>query len=261
MPKITKTLIDSLKPTGQEQFVWDTELRGFAVRIMKSGRMSYALQYKTAQGATRRMVIGQIGALTPDEARKLAKARLAEVEAGRDPSAERNEKREALTVAELCAIYMSAAKKGAVTTRFRKAKRPSTIINDEGRINRHVVPLIGSLPASELKRADVQRMADAISEGKTAGRFKTGPRGKAVVEGGPSTAARTVELLGGVWTWAERRGHVSGSNPARGVEKHRPDARNRVLAHDELTRLGAALQDHAERYPLACAAIRLIALT
>ena len=126
---------------------WDAEVRGFGVRVMKSGRMSFIVQYKTPQGATRRMVIGQVGALTPDQARKLAKARLAEVEQGRDPSAQRHEARTALTVAELCAQYLEAARAGLVLTRLRKPKRPPTIYDDEGRVLRHIKPLIGKLVA------------------------------------------------------------------------------------------------------------------
>jgi integrase len=104
-------------------------------------------------------------------------------------------------------------------------------------------------------------MADAIAAGRTAGTFKRRERGKAVVSGGAATAARVVELLGGIWTWAERRGHVSGVNPVRGVEKHRPEPKERTLSPDELGALGEAVRGHSERYPVACAIIRLIALT
>jgi integrase len=123
------------------------------------------------------------------------------------------------------------------------------------------VPLIGSQVAGKLGRAAVQRMADAIAAGKTAGVFKTKARGKAVVEGGAGTAARVVELLGGVWTWAEKRGLVNGPNPARGVEKHRSEAKERVLSPDELARLGETMRRHNDKWPMACAALRFIALS
>ena len=243
MAKITKEFIDKLAAKGRESFEWDAEVRGFGVRVMKSGRMSFIVQYKTPQGATRRMVIGQVGALTPDQARKLAKPRLAEVEQGRDPSAQRHEARTALTVDELCGQYLEAARAGLVLTRFRKPKRPRTIYDDEGRVLRHIKPLIGNLVAANppLTAAVVQRMADAIAAGKTAGTFKTKSRGVAKVAGAAAAAARTVELLGGIWSWAERRGLVSGPNPARGVEKHKGDAKERFLNPDELARLGAVL--------------------
>lgn len=261
MPKITKTLVDGLKPKESgDLFVWDTELRGFGLRMKPSGSASFIVQYKTPQGATRRMVVSQAGAMTPDEARKTARARLATVEQGRDPSAERHEKRDALTVAELCRLYLEAARSGLVMTRFGQPKRASTVAIDEGRVSRHIVPLIGTKIAAELTRADVQRMADAIASGKTAAKIKTKARGVACVTGGAGTAARVVELLGGVWTWAERRNHVAGTNPAHGVETKRGTAKDRVLSRDELTALGGAIEKAAKRSPSAASALRLIAL-
>jgi len=45
----------------------------------------------------------------------------------------------------------------------------------------------------------VRKMQD-----KTAGTFKTKTRGKAVVTGDAGTAARIVDLLGGIYAWAEK---------------------------------------------------------
>src|SRR4051794_38995065 len=94
-------------------------------------------------------------------------------------------------------------------------------------------------------------MADAIANGKTAGTFKSKsrvvaaegeagrpitidvsvkPRGRAVVTGGAGTAARVVELLGGIYSWGEKRELVSGPNPAHGVETARGEAKDRVLS-------------------------------
>jgi integrase len=104
-------------------------------------------------------------------------------------------------------------------------------------------------------------MVDASAQGKTAGTFKTKTRGKAAVTGGTATAAPVVELLGGVWTWADKRGLVSGPNPAHGVETVRGEAADRVLSTDELRALGKALADREALRPAAVAAVRLIALT
>jgi integrase len=90
--------------------------------------------------------------------------------------------------------------------------------------------------------------------------FKTKARGKAVIEGGGVTAARTIELLGVVWSWAEKRGLVSGPNPARGIEKHRAEAKDRVLSPEEMAALGAVLREQEPLHPAATAALRLIAL-
>ena len=261
MPKLTKRFIGTLKPRGSDLFAWDSELKGFGLRMKPSGTASYLVQYRTPQGRTRRLAFAKIGTLAPEEARAKARRLLADVEAGSDPSAQRREARKALTVAQLCELYMEAARAGLVMTRFRKPKRASTIAIDEGRVSRHIVPLIGQCIASELRRTDVQRMADAIASGKTAGTFETKARARVHVAGGAGTAARVAELLGGIWSWAERRGIVSGPNPARGVETHRGEAKDRVLSKNELASLGKALQNHEGRWQTACAAIRLCALT
>src|SRR2546428_1278378 len=100
MPKITKRVIDTLRPDagGAEVFKWDSEMRGFGVRIMPSGVASYHIQYRTPEGRTRRMVIGRVGTLTPDEARKIAREKLAAATNGADPSTERRAVRKAMTV-------------------------------------------------------------------------------------------------------------------------------------------------------------------
>src|SRR5207248_11161762 len=112
-----------------------------------------------------------------------------------------------------------------------------------------------------LRRADVQRMSDAIAGGKTAGVFKGKPRGKAVVTGGTTTAARVVELLGGIYTWAEKRDLVPGPNPIRGVEKIRREAKDRTLSAIELQALGRALRRRVNEMAVAVAALRLLAPT
>jgi integrase len=262
MAKLTKRFLDTLKPHAERDlFVWDSELRGFGLRMKPSGAASFLVQYRTLQGRTRRLAFARAGTLTPDEARAKAKRLLAETEAGGDPSAQRHEAREALTVAELCDRYLEAARAGFVTTRFGKSKRSSTVAFDEGRVSRHIVPLIGSKIASVLIVADVQRMCDAIAAGKTAATIKTKTRGVARVTGGAGTAARVAGLLGGIWTWAAKRGLVRGANPARGLDLRADRPKDRILKRDELTRLGNALRAHAERWPAACGALRLIALT
>jgi len=263
MPKLTKRLIDAAE-TGleaSEVFLWDTEVKGFGLRVKPSGGKSFVLKYRIGT-QTKRHTIGKVGSpYTVDEARKIAADLLRDIRHGADPAAEKRQAKEVNTVAELCEAYLEAARAGLVMTRFRRPKKASTIAIDEGRVLRHITPLIGRTSARDLTREIVQRMADDIAKGKTAGTFAGKTRGKAVVEGGTGTAARVVELLGGIWTWAEKRGHVSGPNPARGVEKHLGEAKDRTLSAEELKRLGNVLKERERTHPMVVAAVRLIALT
>ncbi|HEX9323012.1 MAG TPA: integrase family protein [Xanthobacteraceae bacterium] len=260
MAGLTKRAVDAAKPKETEYFIWCESTPGFGLRVYPSGKKVFVSQVRVGR-ATRRVKIGAYGPYTVEQARRRAQEIHRAAAEGRDPQREKAENRSAITVAEMCDRYLEAARAGLVTTRFRRAKRPATIAIDEGRVSRHIKPLLGTLRARDATRSDVQRMADSIAQGKTAGVFKGKARGKAVVIGGPGTAARVVELLGGVYSWAEKRGLVAGPSPTKGTETARTEAKDRVLSASELTKLGKAIVAAQAKCPAAAAALRLIALT
>jgi hypothetical protein len=90
MPRITKRFVDSLVPGPKEFEHWDDQLPGFGIRVKRSGVKTYVIRYRTPSGQ-RRLKLSRHGKLTPEQARNLAKARFAEIEAGGDPSAVRQE--------------------------------------------------------------------------------------------------------------------------------------------------------------------------
>jgi integrase len=255
---LTKRALDAAKPRDKEFFLWCDSLAGFAARIYPSGKKVFVAQVRVGR-FQRRVKIGAYGPYTVERARILAGDIIRAAAEGRDPQREKSEAKQALTVAELCDEYLGAARAGLVMTRFKRPKRPATVSIDEGRVARHLNPLIGAIPARDLRRADVQRMADGIAKGKTAGIFKGKPRGRAVVTGGAGTAARVVELLGGIYSWAEKRELVPGPNPVHGVETARGEPKDRVLSAAELQALGTVID--ASEAVMAAAAVKLIALT
>jgi Arm domain-containing DNA-binding protein len=102
--QITKRLLDSLKPGDGEYFVWDGSLAGFGVRVQSTGARSYVVKYRAGSGRgapTRRLTLGKVGTLTPDEARTLAKKMLGSVAHGADPAAQRAADKRASTLAEV----------------------------------------------------------------------------------------------------------------------------------------------------------------
>src|SRR5581483_4516446 len=122
MAKITKRFVDSLKPRSKDYFVWDDELAGFGIRVWASGRKVYVLQYRDAANASRRLIIGEHGAYTPDKARTEATQQRALVLASRrdssvvDPAQARKKTRQAAhaklvepTVAELADQFLDHA--------------------------------------------------------------------------------------------------------------------------------------------------------
>lgn len=260
MANLTKRVVDASAPKAEEYFVWCSGTPGFGLRVHPTGKKVFIAQVRVGR-QTRRLRIGHYGPFTVDQARTEAQEIIRSAHRGNDPQRERRESRQAITVSELCEAYMEAARANLVLTRFRIPKRQSTVLIDEGRVTRHIVPLIGSILAKDLSRPDVQRMVDQITQGKTKGTHKTRKRGKAVVKGGGGTAARVASLLGGIYSWAEKRGLVAGPNPVRGVETARYLPRDRVCSTSELRSLGRTLAEQAEAMPAAVGALRLLALT
>ena len=255
MPKITKRLVDALQPdsTGRDVFAWDAgdgALKGFGVRVKPSGIASYFVQYRNQEGRTRRLVLGRVGELTPDEARSMAADKLKGVRKGADPSAERHAARSAMTVAELCDLYLASAK-GRI--------KPSTFAMDRSRIECHVNPLIGRRACAALTPRDIERLQTDIAAGKTA-KPRKGRAGK--TSGGRGIAARTVGMLGAVLEFAKRQGVIS-DNPVRGVHRFPDNKLRRFLSFDELGQLGTAMRDAEDNGEnrTGIAAIRSLLLT
>src|SRR4029079_6385608 len=152
---------------SRDIFAWCSATPGFGARIYPSSRIVFIAQVRVGR-AQRRVKIGTCGPYTVEQARAQAEGIIRAAAEGRDPQREKTERREALTVSELCDEYLDTAKAGRVLTRFGHPKKASTLSIDFGRVERHIKPLIGRLIARELTTADVQRMMDAIAAGKTA---------------------------------------------------------------------------------------------
>lgn len=101
------------------------------------------------RGQSRRYTIGVHGSpWTLDQARSEAKRVLGLAASGNDPAALKQGERAALTVGELCNLYLA---EGCAT------KKASTIATDRGRIGRHIKPLLGRTRIVDISRADIER--------------------------------------------------------------------------------------------------------
>jgi len=256
LSKLTKRVVDALRPDpNRDVFQWDAgdgALKGFGVRVKPSGVASYFVQYRNKEGRTRRLVLGRVGELTPHEARQLAADKLKEVRTGADPSAERHATRGAITVSELCDIYL-ADTKGRI--------KPSTLAMDRSRIECHVKPLIGRRTVAALTQRDVERFQADVAAGKTARPSRQKGRG-GNASGGRGVAARTVGMLGTILEFGKRHGMIA-DNPARGVRRFPDNKRRRFLSLDELAALGEAMREATARGEscTGVAAIRALLLT
>lgn len=262
MAKLTKRIVDAATSNGRDYFIWDDELPGFGLRVFASGKRSYLIQYRAA-GRTRRYTIGLHGVWTPETARQEAKVQLGRIAAGDNPAEERQLDHKAITVKELCTLYLNDLNAGLILGKGGRPKKPGTIVSDIGRINRHIIPLIGSRRIKDLTKADVNKVLKDVMAGKTRTSVRTNKlRGKAIVRGGVGTATRTVGLLGGILTYAVDAGMIT-TNPAHGLKKPKDNVRSRRLTEDEYRILGEMLRaaEKSEKYVITVEIIRQIALT
>ena len=274
--RIGKRTVDAAKPEAIAYRLWDSELKGFGLKVSPRGVKTYFVWYRAGEGRTahrREFTLGRHGVLTPDEARDEAVKALSAVRAKEDPQEARERARGELDVAALCDRYMED---GLGT------KKASTIRADRSRIAAHIKPLLGKRSVSSVTSSDVSRFMRDVATGKTAAPAKPsvaalrakGLKGAALkaadrrkrqdptARGGKGTAARTVGLLGAIFGFAVAEG-MRPDNPVRGVVRYKDNQSQRFLSSDELSRLTTALADAdaAGANKSGLGVIRLLTLT
>ncbi len=228
--KLTKRAADQA-PVG---FTWDTELRGFGLRVRESGKRSWVLRYISEEGRDRRMVLGTYPPLTPDQARREAMLKLAQVQRGADPIEARRTARAAPTVADLAERYRRE---------HLPKNKPTTRRENERLLEKHVLPAFGRKRVDAISTSDVSRLHSGLGER-------------------PVLANRVWALLSRLFSLAEDWGYrPRGSNPVTGVQRFREQGRERHLSEIELRRLGNALAEAEPGEPQKVAAIRLLLFT
>jgi integrase len=221
--KISKTRIDKLEPG---QILYDTEIKGFVARALKSGKVSYGYRYRNRGGASKWLGLGIHGpAFTAEQARTLAKKRAGQVADDRDPVAEQEEAREAAAKAKRTEINTVDTVLDAFVKRHASKLRSSDQI--EGALDRHVRPTLGSKSIYDLKRSEIVTMLDKVED-----------------EAGPVMADRVLAHIRKAFNWQAARDDEFKSPIVRGMARTKPKerARKRILADDEIRDIWKALE-------------------
>lgn len=220
--KLTKRNIDDIQPTGRRFIVYDTELKGFGLKVTPSGLKTWCVEYRGgARGRSvnkRRMVLGAATTVTPDEARNAARKILARVALGEDPAAATTRAREIPSFQEFAERYLLEEAEAKL--------KPKTVVNYRIWLRKHASPAIGSMKLDKVSLADVAALHRRIGLNK------------------PMTANRVVECIGSVYRYAGNCGLTKrGHNPAAYIEAFREQRREVFLSSEQLGSLGEAIRE------------------
>ena len=231
--KLSKTVVERIEAPDREVVVWDDALPGFGVRVKPSGVRSYIIQYRNrTTGVSRRLTIGQHGPLlTFEQAKKQARAVLADAMRGKDPVEDRRAARRAPSVADLAADYLE---RHAVPK-----KRPKSVRDDRAMLGNIILPKLGGKKVGSIGRRDVETIHVAMKDR-------------------PYQGNRVLSLLSKMFNLAVEWGWRS-DNPAKGIERYDEQKRDRWLSDAELRRLCGVLDQHPNTR--AANAVRLQLLT
>ncbi|MCB1348816.1 MAG: integrase arm-type DNA-binding domain-containing protein, partial [Maritimibacter sp.] len=237
MPRITKRLVDAAEARSAEYFVWDSEIPGFGLRVLPSGRKGYVVQYRAGR-RSRRISLGPSTVLTCEQARNRAIAIVAAARNGADPAAERDAGRKAITMKDLAERF----DKEHIAIRVKA----STAKEYRRNLERFILPALGQLTVTGITRADVAKFHHDLRHI-------------------PYQANRCLEVVSKMFSLAEMWGlRPDGTNPRKHIRKYPEEKRERFLSAAELRRIGEVLREmesEAVELPSAILAARLLILT
>jgi integrase len=210
--KLGHRVVAAMQPNS---LVWDTEVSGFCARRQFSDVVTYSVVFRTRDNIQRWYKVGRAPIFTPDLARKEAIRALRDVALGKDPSAERQESRHGMTVAQLCDEYEADMNSGKIN-----GKKTSTVMSDVSRIKNHIKPKLGRYKVSTITSDQIEAFMNDLTRG---------------------SAKRVIGLVGAIFSFAVKRKWRT-DNPVTTIEKPADVKRMRRLAEAEYTQLSTAIK-------------------
>lgn len=230
--KLTKRVVESVKPhKSEELLVWDSEIKGFGLRVYPTGRRTYFVQYRNEFHRTRRKKIGVHGAVTAEQAREMAKSLLGDVAKGADPSQDAQMRRTKASFVDLAQEYLEVHAK--------MNKRPKSYREDEQMLEKIILKRWPDQKVEEITTQDIQYLHHALRDT-------------------PYMANRVRALLSKMFNTAIQW-KLRTDNPVNGVAKYQEHKRNRWLNEDELEKLWGTLETYPNQS--VARAIWLLVLT
>ena len=210
--KLTKRSVEAAPVTGgRDTYFWDTELKGFGLRVTPRSVRSYVLQYRMSGRPARRMTIGIHGSpWTADQARSHAAEILYDVKRGIDP-VEAARKRQRAAIELEFSRYVVTFTEGYLKLEWRDSWWDAM-----RQLELHVVPYLKGRPLCEIEKHETAAVI-------------------AKLRGRPALARNTHAVLRKLFSWAVDQGDLQVSPICSAPPPVK--ARKRILSPDELIAL------------------------
>ena len=227
---LNRRRVDRLKPRRATYDIRDTDLKGFGIRVLPSGRKTYFL-HTQYEGRRRWTTIGDADAMSETEARSQARSVLAGVREGREG-----------VPAQPAAIAFEAVA-DEVFAHYRRRWKPRTLAVNLNYYENNILPWFRGRAVAAITRREVLEWFGSL-------------------HAKPASANRSLPVLSVILRQAEVYGYwPEDSNPCKDIKRYRRRARERFLSPDEIRRVVEVLNRHDEMRPAQAAVIRLLLLT
>lgn len=232
MSKLTKRFVESIVPQpGKNVQHWDSELKGFGVLVLPSGRRTYFVQYVNENRVKKHLKIGVHGQINAEEARNLAKQHLGGIAKGEDPAAKRKANKELPLMKDLARDYLAG--------HAQNKKQQKSYKEDKRMIEKIILPALGNQQIMHVSRRAIEDLHHQLEKTST-------------------QANRVLSVLSKMFTLAQEWSWRS-DHPVKGIKRYDEQTRDHWLQKEELSRFWETIDCYPSHR--AALAIKLLIYT
>lgn len=221
-----KPLFEPCVSPEDDVISWDSEVKELGVRF-RGDSITWIVQTRV-DGRTRRRTLGSETIVSKQQARSLAREVLDELHCRSVRS------NPSMTVEDFARIFLID---------YKNRWKPSTFKTNSGAVRNHIIPELGDMAVSDIEHHNVFLWHRNMS-------------------GKEGSQNRVLAVLSDMMKHAEVFGlRKPGSNPCRGLRRHKSKFVAQYLDADGYAKLGEALRKHEDQFPLQVSFIWFLALT
>ena len=234
--KLTNKNVDQLLADTKSYIEWDSEVKGFGVRVNLNLKKTFILKFRVGQGRSaqvRKPVIGTFGVMKVEEARKIARKWLLEASEGKDP---KEVDKTNVMLKDFFEVYLE---------RYAKLKKKLSSIEEDKRLMRlHISPSFGKVCIKDITRAMITKHHQSM-------------------HATPHGANRMLALLSKMMNLAEKWEYRPlNSNPCRHIDRYKEKGREVYLTMSKIEKIGLAIKElEKTESPYILAAIKMLLFT